>query len=214
VLKAKDAGILYHGTEITSLSETRTEGTLLLWDQGTGRGFKFHHATDFEAKEIIYRLEETEGNAFVMLSSPMSFAAKTLQDTLKQTRENPMIFETLDPPLTIATNSYRRTALESQWADEANMRSWRTEIRSSMAGTLLEQLERLRGGATAAMPVVGYYELVLKYLFYGSTNAPPLTDETTPADCRFDAEMDHPCSDAQLQRVKEAEKTGEILRTY
>jgi hypothetical protein len=214
VLKTSRQDILYYGTEIIFLSHARSESTLLLWDQGAGRGLKLHNVTDFEAQETTYRVEETEGNAFLSMSFPLGFAARTLQETLKQGRENPLLYETIDPPTTFATNSYRRTALESQWRDAANLRMWRSEIRLSMAATLLEQLERLRDGAIAAPPLDGYAEIVLKPIFYGSIDAESLTEETAPADCRFDAEMDHPCSDAQRQRVKEAEKAGQVLRNY
>jgi hypothetical protein len=59
-----------------------------------------------------------------------------------------------------------------------------------------------------------YAESVLKPILYGSIDTAPLTVETAAADCRFDAEMDHPCSDAQLQRVKKAQTAGQVLRTY
>jgi hypothetical protein len=110
VLKTKRDEILYEATEVVSLSQARSESTLLLWDEGAAGGLKLHHVTDFETQEARYRLEETEGNAFLALSFPLGFTTRTLQETLKQGRENPLLFETIDSALTFATNSYRRTA--------------------------------------------------------------------------------------------------------
>jgi hypothetical protein len=59
-----------------------------------------------------------------------------------------------------------------------------------------------------------FHSLLLRYIFHGSNEVAPLTVTTAPRDCAFDAELDHPCSEAQLRRVKEAEKDGKFLELY
>jgi hypothetical protein len=214
VASDKQGNIYYQATEIAAFSNTTDSTTLLVWDTGAARGLHFVRMSDFAKKLVTYRIEEPDGRAYISLEFPTQFVSTTREATLKEARENPVLYDTVDTPLTIATNSYRRTATESQWKDVVESRKWRSEARSSMSSTLLESLERLRGGMLSAPTVELFHSLLLRYIFHGSNEVAPLTVTTAPPDCAFDAELDHPCSEAQLRRVKEAEKDGKLLELY
>lgn len=218
VLEDAKKNVLYEGTEITSLRDAQDENVVVLWDRGAGRGLRFQRSSDYEKNLSVYSVEELAGGSFFRFEmEPAPFTGRTRDAVLKEARENPKLMEVPDPSLTLVTNTIRRTVLESQWNEEANARQWRTELRSSLSPSLLESLERLRGGALHTSALMGYTAVLLDFLYHGPVageGSATLTQTSVPPDCRFDADMGHPCDEAQAKRVKEAAQAGQVLLAY
>lgn len=217
VIEDAKKNVLYEGTEITTLHDADDENVVVLWDRDAGRGLRFRDRTDYEKNSTVVSVEELSGGSFLRLEmEPTLFTGRTRDAVLKEARENPKLLEVPDSPLTLVTNTIRRTALESQWNDEANARQWRTELRSSLSPSLLESLERLRGGALQTSALKAYHGLLLLFLYHGPVgdDRATLTQTSAPPDCRFDADMGYPCDEAQAKRVRKAAEAGELLLAY
>lgn len=213
VVRDSTNNVFFELTEIATVAPKRQEVIIVAWDHGIGRGIRFKSLWDREEAVSSYSAEELSGGSFFRVEFNLPS-----EGAVVQMQQNMELWQNEDAQLTLVTNGVRRTILESQWRDEFNARAWRTQLRSSLAPSFLESLERLRNGALRQISVLGgFHDMLLQFLYYGNVNEPgpaALTVDSAPPDCRFDAEMGHACSEAQLKRVQDAFKAGKRLATY
>lgn len=217
VVRDSNNNVYFEITQIFTMTDVRKEGVVVVWDHGTGQGLRFRNVSDYENKQATITAEEINGGSFVRIEFDLPFTGRTVTEVIQESRTNPKVLETYNTPLTYVTNTVRRTTLESQWRDDFTARAWRSELRTSLAPAFLESIERLRDLALSTHPVFNAPGSVLKNLYFGHAEVSEhgkLIVETAPPDCRFDADMGHECTDAQLKRVADAEKGGKPLTVY
>lgn len=217
VARDKLNNIYFEVTDIHTISDVRQENVVVVWDRGIGRGVRFRRVAEFAEKLTSAAVEEMAGGSFFRLELALPFAGKTFPEIHEELQRNPKLFEVTDAPITLVTNTVRLTVFESRWRDAYTARAWRTELRSSLSPAFVESLERLRGGMLRAPTLAGFEATLLRFLYYGDdVGAMVAAVQLLPAppDCRFDADMGHPCTDAQQKSVAEAAKNGQALAAY
>jgi hypothetical protein len=204
---------------MVSLTPTREDSTVLVWDQGTALGLRFAQEYDFVKKHVSLSVEEIEGGSFFRVEYDMPRAASTREEAMKEASGAMATLELDDAQLTFVTNSVRRTTYESAWGDEDAARAWRTEFRSSLSPSLVEGLERLRNGFVQQYSALDLFRENLLQFFYWGGEQPrsgvgAIEVINSAPNCRFDSDMGAPCTDAQERRIAKAIKEGKLLLHY
>jgi hypothetical protein len=212
-----DGANLYVITEIIRLSDDLNESHLLIRDEGHG-DFVMKSVWAFQTQEITHRLSDLKDRNFVQSTSKMPFTSKTRVETLAEARQNPMLVDT-PAAVRIETNGGVWEGIHTDWDEYGRLRQFRHDLRQTIDPFLLEAMERMRGTVFTGVSGLpdAFYARVARFVVYDQrSDETPVSvkqAELTP-DCQFDESFGYPCSEKQLERVRQAAKEGTSLSNY
>lgn len=213
----KSGTVLYRFTTILKLTEAKSERVVLLRDEGHG-DFVIMHRWSFEDQTVVYRLSTLDDRAFLQRSYTMPLSAKNRTRTMEEARATTILTQDGVPViLKVETNGGQWEGHEDDLKDKVALRRLRHELRSTMNGSVLETLERMRGTFFAAEPGTLLYDNVGMLVLYdagAATTAVDVEIEEVQPSCDFDDSFGFPCSDAQTARIAKAAKEGKTPHWY
>jgi hypothetical protein len=207
--------VLYDVTEISRPSDLASEHYVLVRDDGHG-DFVLHSLWIYKDQTSSYRISDVKDRAFIQTSVKLPSTSKTRSEVLDEVRANPSLRD-LPSIVKIETNGGRWDGIEGDWDEQAQMRSFRRQLRQTTDFHLLEGIERMRGTFFTTDVAAMFYSIVARFLIYDATNdaaAPKVTTRDSTPNCDFDAAFGFPCSAKQLERIVNAEKEGKELLRY
>lgn len=165
------------------------------------------YTRDYLDQTSVLEILDLQTKEYVRATSTFPFKSATREETIKEARANPALFESHDPFNIIELNGVAAEAKDSEWTT-MKTRDRRSNLRRAASAQFLERLERLRS-IVAKDPLRLFCAGLLRYVLYNEPCASSVTVTQEHGDCDFDALFHYACSDRQKGRLKDAIASGE-----
>lgn len=202
----------YRVTAIARSPNNTEDRNLFLVEDVNGDRLTIEHRRDYLEQTSVHEIVDLQTKEFVRATVRLPFKSATREETIKEYRANPSLFEGTDAPVMIELNGVSAQAKETDWLG-AKMREQRSTLRRAATAQFLERLERLRAVGGSDHLQIFCTEL-LRYVLYNEACSSSLQVVQVHGDCAFDASFRYACSDQQKARLKKAIESGKSPGFY